>query len=298
MLYKFNPPTTPVDIVIFAGHGNSDAGFGFDPGAVSNGVNESTITQYLALEVATRLDKAGLNVFYDEQNFKDKDLKGVNLSSKWALSFHINAGGGTGTEILVPAKEPHLQAETNILNRLASLGYKSRGLKSRNYDTGATVSRVSGKVENFKDYYGEIRDAWERGISLSIVEFMFLDTIPDLVLFRDTHAKVIDIMVNEIYNEVRGTSIPTTPSPTPTPTQKSTYIQLAAHESSWRIYNVNGPYTVGHEVGKLAPSKFGGLEYKVNRWISENRIAEITTQQFGKVAIYVGIETGAKIVTK
>lgn len=82
------------------------------------------------------------------------------------------------------------------------------------------------------------------------------------------------------------------------PQQKKTYIQLGAENATWRVYNVNGPYTSGKEVGKLAPAQFGGLEYEVIRWIKTNEIAVINTQSFGQVAIYVAKETEAKIVTK
>ncbi|MGL6057087.1 MAG: N-acetylmuramoyl-L-alanine amidase [Culicoidibacterales bacterium] len=82
------------------------------------------------------------------------------------------------------------------------------------------------------------------------------------------------------------------------PQQKKTYIKLGAENETWRVYNVNGPYTSGKEVGKLAPAQFGGLEYEVVRWIKTNEIAVINTQSFGQVAIYVASVTGAKIVTK
>lgn len=297
MIYKFNNPGKPVDIAIFAGHGSSEKGYDYDPGAVgAGGVKEATITKYLALEVATMLSDLGLDVFYDEQNFKDKDLEGINIKSKWALSLHINAGGGTGTEILVPAGESNLRAETKMLEYMTKLGYRSRGLKSRNYDTGQVVQRVDGAKVNFKDYYGEIRDAWSRGISLSIIEFLFIDSIDDLRILKRFYSVFADILVYEIYKEIKGT-YPNLGEPQPS-TPKKTYVYLPKDNNTWRIYNVNGPYTVGNEIAMLRPAKFGGLEYEVIRWIKTNEIAVIKTEQFGEAAIYVARSTGAIIKTK
>lgn len=69
---------------------------------------------------------------------------------------------------------------------------------------------------------------------------------------------------------------------------------LPANAPTWRVYNVNGPYTVGHEVATLKPGKFGGLTYSIERWIS-GTVCVIKTQDFGEVAIYVAPSTGAVI---
>lgn len=63
---------------------------------------------------------------------------------------------------------------------------------------------------------------------------------------------------------------------------------------SWRVYNIKGPYTIGHEVGYLAPAKYGGLAYAILSEPTTN-IVVIQTQSFGQVAIYVGPDTGAKL---
>jgi len=71
-------------------------------------------------------------------------------------------------------------------------------------------------------------------------------------------------------------------------------LTLPAGATSWRVYNQNGPYTTGNEVGYLNPSKFGGLTYE----IYGNPVADtylIKTQDFGTVAIYAGSGTGATI---
>lgn len=71
-------------------------------------------------------------------------------------------------------------------------------------------------------------------------------------------------------------------------------LYLPASASSWNIYRTGGPYTVGNEIGKLKPSKFGGLSYQIlSTPMTDVQI--IQTQDYGKAAIYTGKGTGAVI---
>lgn len=74
-------------------------------------------------------------------------------------------------------------------------------------------------------------------------------------------------------------------------------VTLPATEESWRVYRVGSEYTAGNEIGLLAPSKYGGLTYDILDWLSNN-VVKIRTESYGEVAIYIGSETGAKIIKK
>lgn len=63
---------------------------------------------------------------------------------------------------------------------------------------------------------------------------------------------------------------------------------------TWRIYNVNGPYINGTEIGSLAPAKFGELEYVILETLAPN-VYKIKTKDYGEVAIYAGSDTSAQI---
>lgn len=78
------------------------------------------------------------------------------------------------------------------------------------------------------------------------------------------------------------------------PKNTRTHIHLPASVQSWRIYPLNKKPIVGNECGKLKPSKFGGLDYDVVKWISET-VAVINTRDWGQVQIYVGPDTSAVI---
>ncbi len=84
----------------------------------------------------------------------------------------------------------------------------------------------------------------------------------------------------------------TTASPAPAPTAKpdnGKTLYLPQSVQKWRVYSVQGPWTVGHEVAYLWPSKFkGGLSYKILATLASG-VYEIQTEDFGKVAIYTGV---------
>lgn len=69
---------------------------------------------------------------------------------------------------------------------------------------------------------------------------------------------------------------------------------LPASAESWRVYPMGVAPIVGNEKAKLAPKKYGGLEYEIKGW-SMPDVAIIDTQMFGRVQIYVAPKTGAII---
>lgn len=76
---------------------------------------------------------------------------------------------------------------------------------------------------------------------------------------------------------------------------KGKTLHLPKTAKLWRIYNVNGPYTVGDQIHFLTPSAFpNGITYEI---LEEKggHIYIINTGVKGRVAIYAGPETGAVI---
>ena len=79
--------------------------------------------------------------------------------------------------------------------------------------------------------------------------------------------------------------------------KKVEQVTLPATEEFWRVYRVGSEYSAGNEIGLLAPSKYGGLTYDILDWLSNN-VVKIRTESYGEVAIYIGSETGAKVIKK
>lgn len=71
-------------------------------------------------------------------------------------------------------------------------------------------------------------------------------------------------------------------------------LHLPSSAKTWRVYKPNGPYTVGNEVHLLTPSAYGGIDYEIKGNPAKD-VYLIDTGVKGRVAIYAGAETGAKI---
>lgn len=161
----------------FEGHGLSEVTGAYDPGAVNGNFIENKIAEKIVNAAKSYLDGTSLKIHYDENNYEDNDLKGNSYSSKSGIVVHINAGKGSGVEIYVPSKEKYLTTDFEIVDRLSKLlSIPNRGVKSRDYDSEATFKRANGVALPYRDYYKEIRVAWEQGISLSLLEVGFIDT--------------------------------------------------------------------------------------------------------------------------
>ncbi|MEW4328797.1 N-acetylmuramoyl-L-alanine amidase [Rossellomorea marisflavi] len=77
-------------------------------------------------------------------------------------------------------------------------------------------------------------------------------------------------------------------------TGSGNYLNLQPHMSSWKVYPVGASPVSGNEVGRLAPSTFGGLSYRILKETSSN-LYTIETESFGKVNIYAPRDADSSI---
>lgn len=117
-------------VFISAGHGGSD------PGAVGNGLLEKDCNLYIALAFGEVLEAAGVTVKYsrtkDENDPVTQEVIEANhFQADYAVSFHNNAGGGTGSETYYyPGDSMGLKIAEAFENVNKSKGVKSRGCKT------------------------------------------------------------------------------------------------------------------------------------------------------------------------
>lgn len=121
------------------GHG------GYDPGAVGNGLREKDITLKIGNALAPLLVRNGIAVCMTrtgdyapghlENRLNDELKQRVKISdsypAKLFVAIHVNAGGGTGEEVLVCATGGNAEkAAKMMLNRVcAATGFYNRGIK-------------------------------------------------------------------------------------------------------------------------------------------------------------------------
>lgn len=126
-------------IVLDAGHG------GYDPGAMANGLIEKDLTLDLVRRVEDLLSSEGHTILMTRQTDVFVELSARadlanSVGADYFVSFHHNAGGGTGFESYVypgtkgsSTGEKQDAVHNTITTFLARYGVRDRGKKEANF---------------------------------------------------------------------------------------------------------------------------------------------------------------------
>lgn len=215
------------DVFIFRGHGNGDCG------AVGNGYTEEQVSQILVNLLVKKLRSRGVNVHTNASN--QNNYQNCCLGSykyKFGYSIHLNSANSpaSGIECYVPLGEKYLKLEEDILKQVSSkLNIPNRGVKSRNYHTEQISFRQNGSASSGTDYYKEIREAWQKGISLTILELGFINS-SDVHKIIQYQEEITTIIANVILKELGKETLinNSTSSNTNTNTQQGIKYQVVA----------------------------------------------------------------------
>ena len=170
-------------VFIDAGHG------GRDPGAVGNSMRESDI----ALEVSLLLETILIHVGFDIMLSRRTDVSlGINerwqMANTWGadllFSVHVNAGGGTGVETLIPTASP------NSPNRDLQANRKLAELISKTLATSLSIRirRTRGVMLETETRHGSIGVLRHSRMTAVLVELAFIDAPankPDINILRN-----------------------------------------------------------------------------------------------------------------
>lgn len=155
-------------ICIIVGHGKSASG-GYDSGAVSSGFHEFKIAREIAKYAADYLSCDLMN--YNGDLYLTDRIKKVNSADyDFIAEIHLNAAGGTGTEVFYYHDSPTgLKVSQMICENISSaLNVANRGPKVRLSNNG-------------KDYFAIIRLTKPCAI---LVETVFIDNPKDLAKIK------------------------------------------------------------------------------------------------------------------
>lgn len=108
---------------------------GADTGAIGNGYKEQECTREIGKLVKTKLEALGHTVLVVTPDSAGSVSESLNIrvnncpsDAALFVSIHLNAGGGTGTEVYTyGAKE--LTSARRVLNNITSIGFYNRGIK-------------------------------------------------------------------------------------------------------------------------------------------------------------------------
>lgn len=159
-------------ILLISGHGAGD------PGASSTFGVEAAETVVMVKKIKETLEKyAAVDLYPVERNaFKDikKGECKVNFGKyDYVLEVHFNAGVSdltgnektTGTEIYVTTAEKTTGVETRIMQKMAALGLKNRGVKKKNW---SVIARAKAS-----------------GTSSALLEVCFIDDKDDMKIYTE-----------------------------------------------------------------------------------------------------------------
>ncbi len=178
-------------IVLDAGHGGSDGG------AEGYGLTESKLTLAIATACRDELSKYGrakvIMTRTDDSyvGLEDRAKIATEAGADLFVSFHINAGGGTGAEVWIPNKsswyssyhELGSELGDKVLEKLKALGLSSRGNQWKDYPSGEKSSTYSDG--SAADYLSVIRNCRKGGVPAILIEHGFIDNGHDAKLLSD-----------------------------------------------------------------------------------------------------------------
>ena len=175
-------------ILLISGHGGGDSG------AVSVFGKESDETIVMVEEIKRTLSKYAEVDLYPTNRNAYTDVKKGALAVDfgkydYVLEIHFNAcvndikgdGKTTGTEIYVTTAEKTVGAETKIVEAIAAIGFKNRGVKRTNF----TV----------------IAKAKAAGTSSALLEVCFIDDKDDMQIYAGKKVQIAAAIANAIAGQ-------------------------------------------------------------------------------------------------
>ena len=218
-------------IFIDAGHG------GRDPGAVGNGMRESDIALEVSLNLSDILVRAG----FETRLSRTTDVSPAERwqeANRWGadllMSVHINAGGGTGVETLIPTASPKNPsrnlAECRILAEIISNTLGSA--------FNMRVRRANGVMLETETRHTSIGVLRNSRMLAVLPEIAFIDSPlsnPDINVLRNRRKDVAQALANAIFQFYNVNPQQETPQAPTAPAIPTTPIFPIAEENIRRM---------------------------------------------------------------
>ncbi len=173
-------------ILLICGHGAGD------PGACAFNYQEAKLVRELAPKLKDILSNYADVTLFDINKNMYKYLKAGNSFNfkefDYVFEWHFNAcvndktgdGKTTGTEILVHALEKGISVEQLIVDNIAKLGFRNRGVKRRT---------DLGNMNACKK---------RQGVSYALLETCFIDDFDDMTLYKTKKNDIIKAVADGI----------------------------------------------------------------------------------------------------
>lgn len=278
-------------VVLDAGHGGSDGGAG------GNGLAEKELNLRIAQYCKEELEKyQGLTVYMTRVKDTYVGLAqrvdyAASVNADLFVSLHINSAASqaaSGAEVFYPNSNyrPDCSAKgkktaSAILQNLAGLGLKNRGLKVMNSMNGSTYPDGSPS-----DYYAVIRGSKQCGIPGIIVEHAFISNAMDAGVYLGSSAALKKLGIADAKGIASSLGLEKSGDETTSALQKTNFVRLSG-SSSFRAYMEWKPVegAMGYEIYR---SSFAKGEFEKIITIEQQDAAAYTdvTGKNGEIYFY------------
>lgn len=179
-------------VVIDPGHG------GVDSGAIGNGTLEKEYNLFISKYMYDRFRELGVPVYLTRDmdttlNPTDRTRKILsyfgNDPNVIVISNHLNAGGGSGAEIIYALRNSSMLANS-ILNNIGNTGSNTRRVYQRRLPSDTT-----------KDYYYILRDTGNT--EPIIIEYGFIDNSKDVSFLKENYKDLAEAVIKSVL-EYKG----------------------------------------------------------------------------------------------
>jgi len=183
-------------IFIDPGHG------GHDPGAVGNEMRESDIALDVSLRLETLLVGAGFEVMLSRKadvaiSINERHRMANTWGADIFISVHVNAGGGTGVETLIPTASPNnLRRDLQANRRFAEIISNALGKRFK-----MRVRRANGVMLETETRHGSIGVLRHSSMLAILAELAFIDSPlhnPDINILRNMRQEMAETLVEGI----------------------------------------------------------------------------------------------------
>lgn len=176
-------------VVIDAGHGGSDSG------AIGENTYEKDYNLLISQYMYNRLKELGIPVYITRDS--DETITPANRTKEILEAFgndpnvvvisnHLNAGGGTGAEVIYALRNNSTLAN-KVLNNIGDLGQTKRKVYQRRLPS-----------DNSKDYYFIHRNTGNT--EPLIVEYGFIDNPQDLQFLKNNYQQLAEATIKAILD--------------------------------------------------------------------------------------------------
>lgn len=184
-------------ILLIAGHGNGD------PGAAHQNRLESVYNQDFVNLLTKEINKYNNYIEILLEPTPMKAAQEAELISKsnvdFILSIHFNAGGGKGSEMIVPFYEKDFSFAYNFFDKLEENNFLLRETSVYSASKAKRIKRNKiDKPYSYEDYFAVIRAGSKKKIPSYILEVEFIDNVSQMKIYDQRKNTYISLLAQHI----------------------------------------------------------------------------------------------------